>query len=149
MTADRDCELREKIDAGRLFCTPAGASRAIPARRSWSARAAARCRSPVSRLPRCKATARTKMIAVPAQAILRIRTATTCRELSPVMAQIAPAARQPTSVNRQRRRVAVGGDPGPVGAIANGQASSVPDAANWINVDGVARVRAVRHRHSA
>ena len=71
MTADRDCELREKINAGRLFCTPAGASRAIRARRSWSARAAARCRSPASRLPRCKATARTKMIAVPAQAIWR------------------------------------------------------------------------------
>src|SRR6476619_1610112 len=57
MTADCDCELREKIDAGRLFCTPAEASRALRALRCWSARAVARCRSLAFRLPRFKVTA--------------------------------------------------------------------------------------------
>ena len=57
MTADCDCELREKIGAGRLFCTPAEASRALRALRCWSARAVARCRSLAFRLPRFKVTA--------------------------------------------------------------------------------------------
>ena len=57
MTADCDCELREKIGAGRLFCTPAEASRALRALRCWSARAVARSRSLAFRLPRFKVTA--------------------------------------------------------------------------------------------
>ena len=84
MTADRDCELREKIDAGRLFLHTCRASRALPARRSWSARAAARCRSPASRSPRLQIDGATKMIAVPAQAIWR-QDRDEIRELRPVV----------------------------------------------------------------
>ena len=70
MTADRDCELRRKNRRrAASACTPAAASTAIPARRSWSARGGKRDANRRHPDRAFQSGGTEKMLAVPAQAI--------------------------------------------------------------------------------